>query len=105
MQRHTDSTLQLSSLFLTPTFEMAPSDLFLVPDNLADRCDREYGWNSSMANKAIQGYQDLMKLKMLHQDWEGKILSPSSIVDKVWHLHLLELQQGVSRLLWCCHRP
>ena len=84
---------------------MAPSDLFLVPDNLADRCDREYGWNSSMANKAIQGYQDLMKLKMLHQDWEGKILSPSSIVDKVWHLHLLELQQGVSRLLWCCHRP
>ena len=69
---------------------MAPSDAFPVPDNFADRCAREYGWEFSMANKAIQGYQDLMKLKKLHQDWEGKILSPSSIVDKVWHLHLLD---------------
>lgn len=37
----------------------------------------------------MRGYQQFMKLKLSVGDWDGTQLSPSIVVDLVWHQHLL----------------
>ena len=51
---------------------------------------RLYRWDEDFVDRALQGYQQFIKLKLLQEDWDAAILSPSLIVDKVWHEHLLD---------------
>ena len=63
---------------------------FDVPDTLKARCQRLYGWTSEFADKGIQGYCLFMKFKLQQEDWNASILSPSLVVDQVWHQHILD---------------
>lgn len=61
------------------------------PRGLEERCGRLHGWDPSRINRAKLAYRHFMKLKLLQpEDWHATILSPSLIVDKVWHQHIEE---------------
>ena len=68
----------------------ADNQSFRIPPNLRPRCKRAYGWSEEFSSRAMKGYQVFMKLKILQEDWEATILSPSLTVDLVWHQHLLD---------------
>lgn len=50
--------------------------------------DLEY--NGSLPAAAVEEYLKFMKLKFFNNDFNAELLSPSPIVDKVWHLHILD---------------
>lgn len=64
---------------------------FEIPDGLENRCQRVYGWDAVDATVALGAYRDFMKLKRQLEDWDAKLLSPSLMIDKVWHQHILEV--------------
>lgn len=43
----------------------------------------------------IMEYRKFMRAKVVHQDWNATILSPASLVDTVWHTHLLISQDYI----------
>uniref|UniRef100_A0A7S2PLT5 Ubiquitin-like domain-containing protein n=1 Tax=Leptocylindrus danicus TaxID=163516 RepID=A0A7S2PLT5_9STRA len=57
---------------------------------LARRCHREYGWSNVVAVRALLAYQQFMQLKVQMSDWDGTVLSPSPMINKVWHVHILD---------------
>ena len=63
---------------------------FAVPDSLKHRLMRGFGWSSEFAGSALEGYRQFMKLKLQLEDWDATALSPSLVVDRVWHEHLLD---------------
>ena len=64
--------------------------LLKLPISLQSQCSRKYGWEITFAKKALKGYQHFMRLKKLHEDWNATQLSPSLVVDQVWHMHMMD---------------
>lgn len=75
---------------------MAP---FALPHALKERCLREYFWTDDFTEKALLAYRQFMVLKYNNDDYDATILSPSVVVDKVWHQHLLDVKHYVQ----ACH--
>lgn len=69
-------------------------ELELPPDFLQS-CMRQQGWDQTFAEKAILGYRQFIKLKLKKKDWHATRLSPSSVIDLVWHDHILHVEQYV----------
>ena len=78
---------------------MVPSSLtaneakeeFPIPgDTLSNRLRRAHGWSEAFTNAALEGYREFMKLKILQEDWDADKLSPSLIIDQVWHAHIFD---------------
>ena len=64
---------------------------FQIPgDTLSARLRREHGWSEEFTDAALEGYRQFMKLKILQEDWDADKLSPSLIIDRVWHSHILD---------------
>ena len=59
--------------------------------HLVARCMREYGWDSSKAKKILKGYRQFLQLKVEYEDWDATKLSPSPLVDQMWHCHILDV--------------
>ena len=57
---------------------------------LTQNCIKTYGWDDSLANAAVDAYRAFFSLKQREEDWNARKLSPSPIVDQVWHMHLLD---------------
>jgi len=47
-------------------------------------------WNHDQAREAIQAYAEFMTLKIVRNDYDALILSPTSVIDEVWHAHVLD---------------
>lgn len=76
----------------------APSEVppFPVPPSLTRRCTRAFLWDESFANRAIEGYQQFMSLKISFEDWSSTKLAAPPIIEKVWQQHLLDVTHYVS---------
>jgi len=100
---------------------IAHSQVWSVPDSpergcasvpeavarLAKRMCLEENWSPSYAIEAVREYQRFMELKVVLEDIEGKRLSPSPIIDEIWHMHLLntqEYQADVKALFLALHK-
>jgi len=71
---------------------------------LAKRCVREYGWSDAFAARVLAGYRKFLRLKADLSDWDHRILSPSIPVDKMWHMHILDVANYVQDCeLLCGH--
>ena len=71
---------------------------------LVKRCIREYGWSNNYAAKVLEGYKHFLRLKQDLSDWDHKILSPSIPVDKMWHMHILDVANYIKDCeLLCGH--
>jgi small ubiquitin-related modifier len=57
---------------------------------LKERCRRVYQWNQDMSNRVFNSYRQFLDLKGTLEDWNATILSPSSLVDQMWHQHILD---------------
>ena len=49
----------------------------------------EYGWTSQFALEGIQECQHFFHVKARVNDWDGAKLSPSFMIDQVWHVWIL----------------
>lgn len=71
---------------------------------LVKRCIREYGWSNNYAARVLDGYKNFLRLKQDLSDWDHKILSPSIPVDKMWHMHILDVANYIKDCeLLCGH--
>jgi hypothetical protein len=59
-------------------------------ETLKARCIREHGWQPELTKRVFAAYRQFLELKQRLEDWDAKTLSPSSLVDKMWHSHLLD---------------
>jgi len=71
---------------------------------LLERCVREYGWSWAFADRVLQGYKKFLQLKKDLCDWDHKILSPSIPVDKMWHMHILDVANYIKDCELLCGR-
>ena len=71
---------------------------------LLARCVREYGWSWGFAERVLQGYKKFLQLKTHLCDWDHKILSPSIPVDKMWHMHILDVANYIKDCELLCGR-
>ena len=58
---------------------------FEFPGGFAERLAKEQSWSLDYATRAIEEYRRYMYLLMA----AGHRVSPSQVVDEVWHLHLI----------------
>ncbi|WP_189070307.1 glycine-rich domain-containing protein [Deinococcus radiotolerans] len=68
---------------------------YALPDGLLTRLGREQRWTPAFTQRAAQEYRRFLLLSTL-----GAPVTPSAVVDEVWHLHLL-----FTRDYWACLTP
>ncbi len=66
---------------------------YALPDGLLPRVGREQRWTPAYAQRAAQEYRRFLLLSTL-----GAPVTPSAVVDEVWHLHLLFTRDYWERL-------
>jgi hypothetical protein len=57
---------------------------------LVNQCIKEYDWSEEFAARVVKQYEWFINLKIKHEDFDATQFSPSLLVDKVWHLHILD---------------
>lgn len=62
-------------------------------ERLLKRVRREYTWSEGMAAERVKEYERFMELKAAAKDWNAELLSPSPLVDLVWHAHALDTRR------------
>ena len=50
-------------------------------------------WKKEYINEQLVAYAQLMLIKREYPDFEAKYLSPSPVIDDVWHIHILDLRR------------
>lgn len=71
----------------------SPRQAFRIPENLVARCSLLFLWDEDYTVRVIEGYLQLMELKVNFEDWDADQLAPSSVIDMVWQQHLLYNKQ------------
>jgi hypothetical protein len=61
-----------------------------------------HNWSEEHARRVLKGYRQFMTLKARLEDWNATILSPSSVVDQIWHLHILDTQRYAADCITLC---
>jgi len=51
---------------------------------------RRHFWEARFAENAAEEYLKFLELKIAVEDYDASVLSPSPIVDAVWHAHILD---------------
>jgi small ubiquitin-related modifier len=69
---------------------------------LVKRCMRVYNWNATRARKVLKAYRQFLFLKKHYEDWDAKLLSPSSLVDQMWHQHILDVVNYCHDMMLIC---
>ena len=68
------------------------------------RCQREYLWDEAKCRRVLNAYRQFLELKKILEDWDATILSPSQVVDQMWHQHLLDVTNYChDTILLCGH--
>ena len=68
------------------------------------RCQREYLWDEAKCRRVLNAYRQFLELKKIFEDWDATILSPSQVVDQMWHQHLLDVTNYChDTILLCGH--
>jgi hypothetical protein len=57
---------------------------------LQRRCQRAYGWDAGLVHRIFVSYLQFLTLKVVTEDFDAEYLSPSFLVDQMWHQHLLD---------------
>ena len=69
---------------------------------LVKRCMRMYGWDLPTTRKILKGYRQFLHLKKHFEDWDATTLSPSDQIDKMWHAHILDVNNYVHDCILLC---
>jgi len=69
---------------------------------LLKRCMRTYGWDELKTRKVLNAYRQFIFLKKEAKDWDATILSPSHLVDQMWHCHILDVVNYYHDMILLC---
>lgn len=69
---------------------------------LVKRCMRVYNWDEEKSRKVLKAYRQFLFLKKIHKDWDAAILSPSHLVDQMWHQHILDVVNYCHDMMLLC---
>jgi len=69
---------------------------------LVKRCMRVYNWSIGKTRKVLTAYRQFLTLKKEHKDWNATILSPSYLVDQMWHQHILDVVNYTHDMMLLC---
>ena len=71
---------------------------------LVKRCIRVYGWDLQKTRKVLSAYKQFLTLKKQYKDWDATLLSPSLLIDQMWHQHILDVvNYNHDMMLLCGH--
>jgi small ubiquitin-related modifier len=65
---------------------------------------RVYYWNEEKARKVLKAYRQFLFLKKHYGDWDATMLSPSLLVDQMWHQHILDVVNYCHDMMLLCGR-
>ena len=71
---------------------------------LVSRCMKRYSWSEKMAKRVLKGYKQFLWLKLVYDDWDATLLSPSTLIDQMWHEHILDVQNYCHDMMLLCGR-
>lgn len=71
---------------------------------LVKRCMRVYGWSLQKTRRILTAYRQFIILKCEHKDWDATELSPSYIIDQMWHQHILDVVNYCHDMMLLCGR-
>ena len=66
------------------------------------RCQRQYGWDETKCRRVLKAYKQFLQLNQHFEDWDATILSPSGLVDNMWHQHRLDLNNYCHDMMLLC---
>lgn len=70
--------------------------------SLVKRCMRVHNWSLEKTRKVLTAYRQFLTLKKEHKDWNATILSPSYLVDQMWHQHILDAVNYTHDMMLLC---
>jgi len=70
--------------------------------SLVKRCMRVHNWSIEKTRKILTAYRQFLTLKKEHKDWNATILSPSYLVDQMWHQHILDAVNYTHDMMLLC---
>jgi hypothetical protein len=71
---------------------------------LVKRCMRTYGWGEQKTRKVLNAYRQFIFHKKEAKDWDATIVSPCSLVDQMWHCHILDVVNYYHDMILLCGR-
>ena len=70
--------------------------------SLVKRCMRVHNWSIEKTRKVLTAYRQFLTLKKEYKDWNATILSPSYLVDQMWHQHILNVVNYTHDMMLLC---
>jgi len=71
---------------------------------IVKRCMRVHGWTQEKSRRILTAYRQFLTLKKEHEDWDATGLSPSLLVDQMWHQHILDVTNYCHDMMLLCGR-
>eukprot|EP00112_Aurelia_sp_Birch-Aquarium-sp1_P003061 Seg1343.2 transcript_id=Seg1343.2/GoldUCD/mRNA.D3Y31 product="Polyubiquitin 9" protein_id=Seg1343.2/GoldUCD/D3Y31 len=69
---------------------------------LKARLKRLENWSEERATEGVDAYEQFLKLKAAMKDYKAKKLSPTPLIEEVWHFHVLDTQRYADDCLEFC---
>eukprot|EP00956_Cyclotella_meneghiniana_P026739 scaffold58585_cov65-Cyclotella_meneghiniana.AAC.3 len=69
---------------------------------LVKRCMRVYNWDLAKTRRVLNAYRQFLHLKKCYEDWDATQLSPSYLVDQMWHQHILDVTNYCHDMMLLC---
>ena len=69
---------------------------------LVKRCMRIYDWDLAKTRRVLDAYRQFLFLKMDYEDWDATQLSPSYLIDQMWHQHILDVTNYCHDMMLLC---
>ena len=60
---------------------------------LTSRLKRLKNWSEEKVTRGVDAYEQFLKLKAALKDYRATKLSPTTLIEEVWHLHVLDTQR------------
>ena len=60
---------------------------------LTSRLKRLKNWSEEKVTRVVDAYEQFLKLKAALKDYRATKLSPTTLIEEVWHLHVLDTQR------------
>ncbi|CAJ1961293.1 unnamed protein product [Cylindrotheca closterium] len=65
---------------------------------------RNCGWSLEKTRTILEAYRQFLSLKKDFEDWDATKLSPSYLVDRMWHQHILDIGNYCHDMVMLCGR-
>ena len=68
-----------------------PQSLTQGATPLVTRCMNAYSWDLIFTLRVLKGYRQFLELANAANDWTGNTLTPPSLIEQMWRLHMEDL--------------